>query len=158
MGNSKTARTAAARHRSAGFTLIELMVAVAIIGVLAAVAYPSYTDYMRRGQIPEAFAALSDYRVKMENYFQDNKNYGTGGNCANGANAPKWSDFVPINAKHFTYACTSTATGYTLTATGSGGNVVGHEYSVNNDNQQRTVNFKGANVNKGCWLIKGSEC
>jgi type IV pilus assembly protein PilE len=134
------------------------MITVAIIAVLASVGYPSYTDYVRRGQVPEAFAALSDYRVKMENYFLDYKNYGTGGNCANGANAPAWSNFVPANAKFFTFSCTSTATGYTLKATGAGGKVVGHEYTINEANAQKTPTFKGETVNKNCWLIKGAEC
>ena len=156
MAHSRTATTA--RRRTAGFTLIELMIAVAIVAILASVGYPAYTDYVRRGQVPEAFAALSDYRVKMENYFQDNKNYGVDGNCANGTNAPSWSNFIPNNAKNFTFSCTSTATTYKLTATGVSGNVVGHEYTVDDKNQQRTVKFKGADSGKGCWLQKGSEC
>ena len=146
--------------RSSGFTLIEIMVTVAIIGILAAIGYPSYVDYVRRGQLPEAFAALSNYRVRMEQYFQDYKNYGTtnGGACANGANAPSWSNFVPNNAKFFTYSCVVTGTGYTLTATGSAGKVTGHVYTVDESNRQKTTQFKGQTVNKNCWLIKGNEC
>ena len=96
----------------------------------------------------------------MEHYFQDNKNYGTtnGGACANGANAPSWNTFVPAGAKYFTYACVVTASGYTLTATGSAGVAVGHIYTVNENNQQATTQFKGAAVTKTCWLQKGSEC
>ncbi len=63
--------------RMAGFTLIEVMIVVAIIAILASIALPSYNDYVRRGQIQEAFGYLSDSRVKMEQYFQDNRNYGT---------------------------------------------------------------------------------
>ena len=48
-----------------GFTLIELMIAIAVIGILSAIAYPSYTDYVRRGQLAEAFANLSDFRVRI---------------------------------------------------------------------------------------------
>ena len=148
-------------NRARGFTLIELMIAVAIVAILSAVGYPSYVDYIRRGQLPEAFAAMSDYRVKMEQYFQDYRNYGTtvGGACANGANAPAWNSFVPANAKNFTFSCTVPAAGeYTLTATGVGGRVAGHVYTTNERGTQRTTKFKGADVSKDCWLIKGGEC
>lgn len=149
------------RKSARGFTLIELMIAVAIVAILSAVGYPSYVDYIRRGQLPEAFAAMSDYRVKMEQYFQDYRNYGkaAGGACANGDNAPAWTNFVPANAKNFTFSCTVSADGgYTLTATGSGGRVLDHVYTTNESNKQRTTKFKGETVSKDCWLVKGGEC
>jgi type IV pilus assembly protein PilE len=148
------------RLAAAGFTLIELMITVAVIAILAGVGYPAYTDYIRRGQLPEAFAAMSDYRVKMEQYFQDYRNYGTaaGGDCANGANAPSWNNFQPANRKYFTYTCVVTASGYTLTATGSGGQATGHVYTVDEQNRQKTTQFKGAAVDKNCWAVKGTEC
>jgi type IV pilus assembly protein PilE len=67
--------------RSRGFTLIELMITVVVIGILAAVAYPSYTDYIRRGKISQATSELSAMRVRLEQYYQDNRNYGVAG-CA----------------------------------------------------------------------------
>jgi type IV pilus assembly protein PilE len=147
-------------RRATGFTLIEVMIVVAMIAILAAIALPSYRDYVRRGQLPEAFTALADYRIKLEQYFQDNKNYGTtnGGACANGANAPSWNTFVPQGQKNFTYSCVTSVSGYTLTATGSGGMVDGHVYTINENNAQTTTQFKGSAVTKNCWLIKGTEC
>ncbi|WP_457350036.1 type IV pilin protein [Roseateles sp. P5_D6] len=144
-----------------GFTLIELMIAVAIVGILAAVAVPQYKDYVRRGSLSESFSQLADYRVKMEQYYQDNRNYGTT-TCVDAAAAPSWKTFVPTGAKNFTYACslTSSGQGYTLTATGKTGTVsLGHVYTINEANVQATTTFKGAAMTgKNCWLAKGSEC
>jgi type IV pilus assembly protein PilE len=149
--------------QQSGFTLIEVMITVAIVAILAAVALPAYTDYIRRGAITEALTFLSDYRVKMEQYFQDHKNYGTtsGGACANGAGAPTWSNFTP-GAKYFTFACVvngASLNGYTVTATGNTGSAVaGHVYTINDANLQQTTSFKNVVVSKSCWLVKGAEC
>jgi type IV pilus assembly protein PilE len=160
MCNAKQRHPATTR----GFTLIEVMIVVAIVAILASVALPSYFDYVRRGQLPEAQAALSDFRVKMEQYYQDNRNYGTNGaNCAD-VSPPSWATSTPTltygAAQFFTYGCalTNGDQGYTITATGSSGRAVGHVYTINHTNARATTQFKGAAVAKGCWLIKGSEC
>ena len=149
------------RHRAIrGFTLIEVLITVAIVAILAAVALPSYRDYIRRGQVSEAFNFLSDYRVKLEQYFQDNKNYGTtdGGPCANAVDAPAWSNFSSNAARYFRFSCTRVGNGYLLIATGSSGEAVGHVFTVNDVNAQRTTRFKDVAADKNCWLLKGSEC
>lgn len=84
------------------------MIAVAIIGILAAVALPAYNDYVRRGQLPEAFNALSDCRTKMEQYYQDNRNYGSSATaCADNAAANTWNTF-PSTIKYFSFDCRAT--------------------------------------------------
>jgi type IV pilus assembly protein PilE len=147
-----------------GFTLIELMVVVAIVAILAGVAMPSYVDYLRRGVLPEAFTNLNDFRVKMEQYYQDNRGYGNLGGtaCANNT-PPTWATFAPANARYFTFTCALTSNAnnqsYTLTATGiAGTRAAGHTYTINQDNSQTTTAFKGTAVAKSCWLIRGSEC
>ena len=158
------ATAARLRARSAaGFTLIEVMIVVAIVAILAAVALPAYNDYVRRGQLPEAFGALADYRVKMEQYYQDNLSYGSSGTnvCADGASAPSWNNFAPGGQKYFTYSCATTNAGqnYTITATGVAGQVGGsnqHIYTINDANARTTTKFKGATSTATCWLVKSS--
>ena len=61
------------RHR--GFTLIELMVTLAIMAVLVAIALPAYRGYVRESARGEAQAALKEAAARMERYFFDNSNY-----------------------------------------------------------------------------------
>ena len=99
------------RHTSQGFTLIEVMITVAIIGILSAIALPAYTDYITRGRIPEATSQLAAKQVRMEQWFQDSRSYRATGNTACYIGA---SDTT--SSKYFTFSCTaSSATAYTIT-------------------------------------------
>ncbi|VTU39109.1 Serogroup A1 [Variovorax sp. PBL-H6] len=149
------------RRLSAGFTLIEVMIVVAIIGILAAIAVPAYTDYVRRGQLPEAFNELSSYRAKMEQYYQDNRNYGSAAACANNAAASSWNTF-PKTIKYFTFDCSTSNSqqGYTITATGAAGSARGHEYKINQAGLRTTTKFKGTALSTPaeCWLTNSTTC
>lgn len=129
-----------------GFTLIEIMVVVAIIGILSAIAIPSYTNYVKRGKAAEATSTLADLRVKMEQCFQDNRDYtACAANCA-----------PTTGAKFFTYSCTTqTATTYTISAAGNAAeNMGGFAYTVDQSNA-KTSTFDG-NSGTGCWLMSKS--
>jgi len=150
---------AALATRMPGFTLIEMMIVVALIAILAAIALPSYNDYIRRGQQPEAFNALSDFRAKMEQYYQDNRKYGSGTTCANDATASSWNRFAAT--KYFNYACTITdgaQQAYSITATGKDGQVKNDVYSIDQNGNRSTSKFKGATVSAECWLTRSSAC
>ena len=111
-----------------GFTLIEVMIAVAIIGILSAVAYPNYRDYITRGQLTDATTGLNTVRAQMERHFQDNRTYATSGSfttpCAS-------TDTSTRTFGAFAVSCsgTPTATAFTLQAVGSG-RVSGFTFTV----------------------------
>jgi len=69
------------KHLQKGFTLIELMIVVAIIGILAAVALPAYQDYTIRAKMSEIILAMSACRTSITEVYQSG---GTGGGTANG--------------------------------------------------------------------------
>jgi type IV pilus assembly protein PilE len=147
-----------------GFTLIEIMVTVAIVAILAAIALPNYRDYITRGKIVEATAGLADARVKMEQYFQDNRAYP--GGCVIAPAAPGAANVQLQSLQHFALTCGNlTATTYTVTATGTG-DMVGFSYTIDQDNN-KTSGFTGAGASAGwtvaapntCWVIrKGAVC
>ncbi len=106
-----------AGRRLRGFTLIEVMITVAIVGILSAVAYPSYRDYVLRGQLVDATNGLANFRAEMERHFQDNRSFQTVGAFT----SPCGRTAAERTLGNFVIDCpTLTATAFTLRATGSG--------------------------------------
>lgn len=138
-----------------GFTLIEVMITVAIIGILAAIALPSYTYYILRSRIPEATSALAAKQVQMEQWFQDNKTYNTTGTTCG----------LPTDNtayKYFTFSCTATASTYLITATGSG-TMASFAYTIDQLGNKQTTGALPAGwvqpTPNNCWVTaKGGVC
>ena len=101
-----------------GYTLIELMIAVAIVGILAAVVYPSYTDGVNRSRRAEAMTALARIATMQEQYYADHRTYATDMTDLGFSADP----YVTENGYYSidTAAVTAITTDYIITATAAG--------------------------------------
>lgn len=138
------------QRKQDGFTLMELMVAMAVVAILAAIALPNYTAFVQRGKLAEATSNLAAMRVLMEQYFMDNRTY-AGGPCS-----------APGPAKYFSYACNPAATAatYTLVATGNAGaGMSGFGYSIDEANNRQTTAYPGGSgLPVACWMASSAGC
>jgi type IV pilus assembly protein PilE len=136
-----------------GVTLLELLIAVAVLAVLASIAVPSYSSYVTRGKIATALGELSAARVRLEQFYQDNRNYGS---TATGCGVPMPS------VSGFTMTCTwgdgGTSQSFIVTAAGAASaGMSGYTYSIDNADRQNTVQFDGVTLNAPCWIKKRGE-
>jgi len=127
-------------HR--GFTLIELMIVVAIIAILSAIAIPAYTAYVARSKLTEAFSGLSSMSVAMQQYYQDNRTYQ---DVTAGNNPDPYPCANPPVGKYFNFTCpTVTSTTFTLQAQAkdpslmNGGTAL--TFTINQDGAKATAN------------------
>ncbi len=140
----------------AGFTLIELMVTVAILAIIAAIAIPIYTNFVLRGNVQNGVQGLALARTRMEQYYLDNRKYNSAGTTC-GATMPTAAD-----TPNFAVTCVAGATGttYTVTATGSGTSMSNFVYTINETNlRTSTINKTGWGNGSTvqCWITRAGE-
>jgi type IV pilus assembly protein PilE len=142
---------------SRGFSLIEVLIVVAIVGILSAIAIPAYSDYVTRAKISEASANLATKRVQMEQFFLDNRTYAGGPGCTADTSSAQNFDFS-CNTADGGVAATNAV--YTIAAKGKLG-MVGFTYTIDQANVKTSTITKAgwAATSASCWITsRGGAC
>ena len=127
------------RIKQSGITLLELMVVVAVVAILAAVAYPSFTDGLRKSRRAEAMKGLLTMQLKQEEFRISNTAYST---------TP--SQVGNPTSDYYTFSISgATATGYTLIATAKGAQIGDKVGSTDCD--ELTINKADIKTPAECW-------
>ena len=133
------------QQRHSGFTLVELMLVVAIIGILGAIAVPSYNSYVLRTRLAEAHGVLASTQVKLEQFWSNNRTY---------------VDFdkegasqMPDDGQNFDYTLDDVSvSAYTMVATGKNA-AAGFVYSIDQAGNRVTVDAPdGWTTSDECWV------
>lgn len=128
------------QNKSYGFTLIELMITVAIIGILAAVAYPSYTNFIIRSDRSEAQRELLRLANLQEQLFVDTRSYGSDTTKIGLANP-----YITDSKKYSITVTASSASSFTLTAAAKGSQL------KDTNCTGLTINEIGTKTPTACW-------
>ena len=140
--------TKPSRKPMRGFTLVELMTAAGVVGILGSIAYPTYTGYVARARLTAAFGELSLFGLRMEQRYSDIGAYGTA-DCA----------ATPRPVQDFAISCvlTDNAHGFVATARGLG-RLQGYAFTIDQAGQRSTLSHPGGVPKGNCWTLRGGSC
>lgn len=139
--------------RSRGFTMIEMLVVVAIVGIMASIAMPMYFQNVTRGKLIDGTTKLADFKIKMDKYFADNRTYLNGAAC--GVPNP-----VVTGADYFAVTCgppgpVPTANTYVLWSSGiPAKGMSGHRFIVDQTDAKSSTGPAGWLPGVGCWATR----
>ncbi|QWT22561.1 hypothetical protein KPL74_01460 [Bacillus sp. NP157] len=126
-----------------------MMIVVAIIAILAAIAMPIYRDYIIRTRLSEVQGLMSGARTSLEQYYQDNRNYGPTTGTACGGTLPA--------SNYFTFTCTTSNSGqaFVLQAQAKAAPVMGFTYTVDQTNLRQTTAAPARwSQSTTCWTTR----
>ncbi|MBF0265709.1 MAG: type IV pilin protein [Gammaproteobacteria bacterium] len=144
-------------NKQIGFTLLELMIVVAIIGILSAVAIPSYQESVKKSKRAEAQAALTSFAGAMERHMTENDSYkGAASGGADTGSPSIYSASVPVEGVTVNYNLTidaATASTYTLKATRTGSMSSDNcgDFTITNTGVKNIENNTGGYTKNDCW-------
>ncbi|EGR0142244.1 type IV pilin protein [Vibrio cholerae] len=129
-----------------GMTLIELMIAVVIVGILASIAYPAYTNYVKEGHRKQAMADMAKIQLYLEEKYQN-------GYTATGiVDAQKvCNSFCSVDSDRYKIVVETAATSYAITATPQSSKGQNSDKCGGSTYTSLTLNEKGVTSPIGCW-------
>ena len=129
-------------YKQRGFTLIELMIVVAIIGILVMIAYPSYTAFIQKSRRGDAIASLADFRIEQEKWRANNISYSTSAGALglSGSSRDGYYQMVISSATSFAYQVTAAPTG------AQSSDVCG-TFAID----ENGPDYSGGNADADCW-------
>ncbi|MDO7898741.1 type IV pilin protein [Pseudomonas citrulli] len=130
------------RRSNRGFTLIEIMIVIAIIGIVVTIGYPSLTEYMKKGRRTEIAGLLSEQAQILERYYSKNNVY------TNATGLSSGNDFYTITP-------VLTDQSFTLTAVRKSGSSMATDkcgdFTLNNTGVRSMLNAASGVTTKDCW-------
>lgn len=146
------------KRQESGFTLIEVLIVVAIIGILTAIAVPAYGGYVMRARVVEAFSGLGAAQTSAEDYWSNNHTY-VGFDTVDATHPRR----LPANSANFTFSFADASdSAYTVKATGNTGSPVdGFVYTIDQSGNRATTAAPSGygTMPVNCWVDrKGGQC
>ncbi|PAR34448.1 type IV pilin protein [Vibrio metoecus] len=129
-----------------GMTLIELMIAVVIVGILASIAYPAYTNYVKEGHRKQAMADMAKIQLYLE------EKYNNGYTATGIVDAQKvCNSFCSVDSDRYKIVVETAASSYAITATPQSTKGQNSDKCVGNTYASLTLNEKGVTAPSACW-------